>query len=66
MRSNVHYIDLDVHQDSIAVAIAPQNTTEVRRNGVIAGPLEAIVKLLQLLSQPKVELRLGFRYAGKT
>jgi hypothetical protein len=31
MNKIVHYIGLDVHKDSIAVAIAPQNSTEVRR-----------------------------------
>ena len=42
MNKIVHYIGLDVHKDSIAVAIAPQNSTEVRRYGIIGGTLEAI------------------------
>jgi hypothetical protein len=40
MNKIVHYIGLDVHKDSIAVAIAPQNSTEVRRYGIIGGTLE--------------------------
>jgi transposase len=57
MNKNVHYIGLDVHKDSIAVAIAPQNSTEVRRYGIIGGTLDAVDKLLKKLSQPELELR---------
>src|ERR1700751_5009426 len=60
MNKIVHYIGLDVHKDSIAVAIAPQNSTEVRRYGIIGGPLEAVDKLLKRLSQPDMELRLVY------
>jgi len=35
MNKIVHYIGLDVHKDSIAVAIAPQNSSEVRRYGIM-------------------------------
>jgi hypothetical protein len=37
MNKIVHYIGLDVHKDSIAVAIAPQDCTEVRRYNWRAG-----------------------------
>ena len=57
MNKIVHYVGLDVHKDSIAVSIAPQNSTEVRRYGIIGGTLEAIDKLLKKLSKPEVELR---------
>jgi len=50
MNKIVHYIGLDVHKDSIAVAIAPQNSTEVRRYGIIGGTLDAVDKLLKRLS----------------
>ena len=60
MNKIVHYIGLDVHKDSIAVAIAPQNSTEVRRYGIIGGTLDAIDKLLKRLSQPNIELRLVY------
>jgi len=53
----VHYLGLDVHKDSIAVAIAPQNSTEVRAYGIIGGTLEAVDKLVKKLAQEKVELR---------
>ena len=60
MNKIVHYIGLDVHKDSIAVAIAPQHSTEVRRYGIIGGTLDAVDKLLKRLTQPKIELRLVY------
>ena len=57
MNKMIHYIGLDVHKDSIAVAIAPQHTVEVRSYGIIGGTLEAVDKLVKKLSQPEVELR---------
>lgn len=56
----VHYIGLDVHKETIAVSIAPQNSTEVRRYGIIGGTLDAVDKLLKKLSSPGVELRLAY------
>jgi len=60
MNKIVHYIGLDVHKDSIAVAIAPQNSTEVRRYGIIGGTLQAVDTLLKKLSKPELELRLVY------
>ena len=60
MNKIVHYIGLDVHKETIAVSIAPQNSTEVRRYGIIGGSLEAIDKLLKKLASPGVELRLAY------
>ena len=57
MNKIVHYLGLDVHKETIAVAIAPQNTTEVRSYGVIGGALEAVDKLVKKLSSQNVELR---------
>ena len=57
MSKIVHYIGLDVHKDSIAVAIAPQNSTEVRRYGIIGGTLQAVDNLLKRLAKPNLELR---------
>jgi transposase len=56
MNKIVHYIGLDVHKDSIAVSIAPQHSTEVRRYGIIGGTLDAVDKLVKRLAQPNVEL----------
>ena len=52
MNKSVHYIGLDVHKDSIAAAIAPQNSTEVRRYGILGRTLDAIDKLLKRLNVP--------------
>jgi len=60
MKKIVHYIGLDVHKDSIAVAIAPQNSTEVRRYGIIGGTLQAVDNLLKKLAKPNLELRLVY------
>jgi len=38
MNKKVHYIGLDVHKETIAVAIAPAGDTEVRNYGIIGGP----------------------------
>ena len=47
MNKIVHYIGLDVHKETIAVSIAPQNSTEVRRYGIIGGTLDAVDKLVK-------------------
>src|SRR5690349_2333539 len=55
--STVYSIGLDVHKDSIAVAIAPSASTEIRQYGVIGGTVDALEKLLKKLARPGVELR---------
>ena len=60
MNKIVHHIGLDVHKETIAVAIAPGNTTEVRHYGIIGGTLEALDKLIKKLSAQDVELRLVY------
>jgi transposase len=57
MNKTVHYIGLDVHKETIAVAIAPAENSEVRSYGIINGTLEALDKLIKKLQQPGVELR---------
>ena len=54
MNKTVHYLGLDVHKETIAVSIAPQGSTEVRRYGIINGSLEAVDKLVKKLAQPGV------------
>jgi transposase len=60
MSKIVHYLGLDVHKETIAVSIAPQNSTEVRRYGLIGGTLAAVDKLVQKLAQDSVELRVVY------
>ena len=45
---------------TIAVSIAPANSTEVRRYGIIGGSLDAVDKLVKKLSQPGLELRVVY------
>ena len=60
-------IGLDVHQDSIAVSLAPSDSTEVRRYGVIGGTLDDALKLAKKLgaAHPGATLRLCYE-AGPT
>jgi transposase len=60
MNQVIHYIGLDVHKETIAVSIAPANSTEVRRYGIIGGTLAAVDKLVKKLSPANVELRLAY------
>jgi transposase len=60
MSKIVHYIGLDVHKETIAVSIAPQHSTEVRRYGIIGGTLDAVDKLIKKLAQGNVELHLVY------
>lgn len=57
MSEKMHYIGLDVHKESIAVAIAPQHSNEVRHYGIIGGTLDAVDKLVKKLSGENIELR---------
>jgi hypothetical protein len=57
MNKRVHYLGLDVHKETIAVAIAPEGDTQVRNCGIISGTLEALDKLIKKLQQPGIELR---------
>src|SRR5215471_4490744 len=57
MKKIIYYIGLDVHKETIAVSIAPANSTEVRRYGIIKGTLDAIDKLVKKLAQGGIELR---------
>ena len=50
---------MDVHNDSIAVSLAPSESTEVRRYGIIGGSHDDVLKLLQELqaAHPGTQLR---------
>ena len=44
------FLGLDVHNDSIAVSLAPSDSTEVRRYGIIGGSHDDVLKLIKKLS----------------
>src|ERR1035438_6267942 len=55
----VLFVGFDVHTDSIAVSLAPSDSTEVRRYGIIGGTHDDVLKLLTKLhaAHPGTELR---------
>lgn len=56
------FIGLDVHNDSIAVSLAPSESTEVRRYGIIGGQHDDVLRLLKKLSAAHPEAGLQFCY----
>jgi len=55
----VLFIGLDVHNDTIAVSLAPSDSSEVRRYGIIGGSHDDVLKLLKKLqaAHPGTALR---------
>jgi transposase len=49
-RRRVLHIGLDVHNDSIAVSLAPSDATEVRRYGIIGGAHDDVLQVLKKLA----------------
>src|ERR1039457_6938069 len=60
--ARVLFTGFDVHTDSIAVSLAPSDTTEVRRYGIIGGTHDDVLKLLTKLqaAHPGTELRSAY------
>jgi len=56
------FVGLDVHNDSIAVSLAPSDSTEVRRYGIIGGQHEDVLRLLQKLRVAHPGVALKFCY----
>lgn len=50
LAGRVLFLGLDVHNDSIAVSLAPSDSTEVRRYGIIGGQHDDVLRLLKKLS----------------
>src|ERR1022692_4647107 len=58
----VLFVGLDVHNDSIAVSLAPSDSTEVRRYGIIGGEHDDVLKLAHKLQAAHPGTRLKFCY----
>src|ERR1017187_5911317 len=56
------FIGLDVHNDSIAVSLAPSDSTEVRRYGIIGGEHDDVLKLVKKLQAAHPGTLLKFCY----
>jgi len=65
MKKIIYYVGLDVHKNSIAVAIAVGDGGELRSYGTIDGKLADLDKLIKKLEHPGVELRFCYE-AGPT
>ena len=60
--ARVLFTGFDVHTDSIAVSLAPSDTTEVRRYGIIGGTHDDVLKLLKKLTAAHPEAALKVCY----
>jgi transposase len=61
MKKEIHYIGLDVHADSITVAVAEEGRDgEVRLYGKISHDLHMVDKVFAKLGHPKIELRVCY------
>ena len=56
------YVGLDVHNDSIAISIAPSDSTEVRRWGILGGTHEHVQRFLKQLQAAHPQATLQFCY----
>ena len=56
------FVGLDVHNDSIAVSLAPSDATEVRRYGIIGGSHDDVLKLIKKLQAAHPGVALKFCY----
>jgi transposase len=61
-RLRVLHIGQDVHNDSIAISLAPSDTTEVRRYGIIGGSHDDVLKLAKKLAAAHPGYILRFVY----
>ena len=62
LAGRVLFIGLDVHNDSIAVSLAPSDSTEVRRYGIIGGEHDDVLKLVKKLQAAHPGTVLKFCY----
>jgi transposase len=67
MSKIIHFLGLDVHKESVAVSIAPSDSSEVRFYGEIGGALDDMDRLIKRLAAAAPEAELRFCYeAGPT
>jgi transposase len=58
----IYYLGLDVHNDSIAASIAPSDSTEVRRWGILGGSHEHVQRFIKQLQGAHPNATLKFCY----
>ena len=52
------FTGLDVHNDTIAVSLAPSDSTELRRYGIIGGQHDDVLKLFKNIPKSDIEMLL--------
>ncbi len=60
MSKNIINVGLDVHKDSIDVALAPEDSKEIRHHGTIGGDLASLDRVLRKLLSDESELRIAY------
>lgn len=60
MRKIIMNVGLDVHKETIDVALAPSDSTEIRHYGTIGGDIGSLDRTLRKLESPDVELRIAY------
>lgn len=60
MSKNIINVGLDVHKESIDVALAPESSTEVRHYGTVGGDLASVDRVIRKLQSGDSELRLAY------
>lgn len=58
----IHYIGLDVHNDSVAISIASSDSTEVRRWGIIGGTHDDVLRFIKKVQAAHPRATLCFCY----
>src|SRR4051794_38165484 len=59
---SVLYVGLDVHNETIAASLAPDQSSEVRRYGIIGGSHDDVLRLIKKLCAAHPGLALQFCY----
>lgn len=60
MSKNIINVGLDVHKESIDVALAPEKSTEIRHYGTIGGDLGSLDRVVCKLRGDSVDLRIAY------
>ena len=60
MSEIIVHVGLDVHKESIDVALAPEGSSEIRHYGTIGGDIASFDRLVSRLHKESLNLRIGY------
>ena len=60
MSEIIVHVGLDVHKESIDVAVAPEGSTEVRHYGTVGGDISSLDRVIRKLRSDYPTLRIGY------